>query len=55
MTAPTQPKDDDLIRTWPNQWTQIHHPPAYPKLVEELKQAAKKVDGKSAEVLRKEG
>lgn len=54
MTTPTQPKDVDLIRTWPNQWTQINHPPAYPKLVQELKATAKKVDASAKLAIKKD-
>lgn len=54
MAAPMQPKDQDLIQTWPNAWTQIHHPPAYPELVSQLKEAAKKADRQAIETLKKE-
>lgn len=54
MTAPVQPKDSELIRTWPNQWTQDNHPPTHPELVEEFRDAAKKTDRKSVEMLKKD-
>lgn len=54
MTAPTQPKDADIIRTWPNAWTQIHHPPAYPQLVRELKETAKKAGESAQTVIRQD-